>query len=331
MGWIIPPPRGEIEPRQPPTFSIVIPAYQAAGTVGDAVRSAVAQTRPAHEVIVVDDGSTDDLAGALEEFDGQIRFIRKENGGAASARNAGVRVATGDFVAFLDADDAYHPCRIEALGELAAARPDLDILTTDTEFIVGGRPAGRFHADHPFPVEDQRSAILKSCFTFGCPAVSRSRLLEIGGFDETLRTGEDWDCMIRLILGGAAAGLVDAPYLEYRLRPDSLTASRLEALWDRVRLLDKAGRSPALRSEERPALARSLLYHRTRAALAEAEVALAHGKRRRARFLRLAASRRVTKRGRVLLVAAALTPGLAQRWMPRDPGSPQHRMSGLVP
>src|SRR5919197_5607580 len=123
MRVIAPPARSAVERRRPPSFSVIIPAYQAASTVGDAVSSALAQTYPAHEVIVVDDGSTDDLAGALSTFAGRIRLIRKENGGAASARNAGVAAAEGEFVAFLDADDVYGPRRLEVLGELVAAPP----------------------------------------------------------------------------------------------------------------------------------------------------------------------------------------------------------------
>ena len=192
----------------PPTFSIVIPAYQAAGTIARAVRSALAQTLPAHEVIVVDDGSTDDLEGALVPFDDQIKLLRKENGGAASARNAGTMAASGDFVAVLDADDAFDRRRLVVLAQLAALRPDLDLVTTDTRFVVGGKPVGTFYAHNRFEIDDQRTAILGSCFVGGWAAVRRSRLHEIGGFDERLRIAHDWDCWLRLILDGSRAGLV---------------------------------------------------------------------------------------------------------------------------
>lgn len=118
---LAPPPRAPVEPLvSPPTFSVVIAAYQAAETVGDAVRSALEQVWPAHQVIVVDDGSSDDVEGALRPFEGEVELIRKRNGGVASARNAGVEVATGEFVALLDADDRFHPRRLEALSALAS-------------------------------------------------------------------------------------------------------------------------------------------------------------------------------------------------------------------
>jgi glycosyltransferase involved in cell wall biosynthesis len=90
LTFIAPPLKRTTELR-PVTFSVVIPAYQAAETVADAVTSALEQTHPPEEVIVVDDGSTDDIAGALARFGSQIRLIRKRNGGAASALNARAR------------------------------------------------------------------------------------------------------------------------------------------------------------------------------------------------------------------------------------------------
>lgn len=315
---LAPPPRAPIEPLSaPPTFSIVIPVYQAAETVGDSIRSALAQVHPPHEIIVVDDGSTDDLDRALRPFRGQITLIRKENGGAASARNAGAAAATGEFMAILDADDAYHPRRLEALVSLASARPDLDLVTTDARFVVRGEAVGTFAARNPFAVEEQRTAIFESCFVGGWPAVRLSRLRAIGGFDESLRIGHDWDCWLRLILDGAQAGLIDEPYYDYRLQPGSLTAGRLSSLWDRVRMLEKAARNPALRPEERPALSRSLRGHRTRAVLAETQAALFDSGSRR-RLPRAAVSRGIGARARLAAVLALAAPPLARRVVPRD-------------
>jgi glycosyltransferase involved in cell wall biosynthesis len=323
--FIAPPPRGPIERRPPPSFSVIIPAYQAASTVCDAVSSALAQTYPAHEVVVVDDGSTDDLAGALSAFGSRISVVRKENGGAASALNAGLAACTGGFVAILDADDIYGPRRLEVLGELVAARPDLDIVTTDMWFALTGEMVGRFCAANPFVAIGQRVAILRSCFTGGCPAVRTSRLLAIGGFDESLARGYDWDLCIRLILAGSLAGLVDEPHLEYRQHSQSLTSARVASLWDRVRVLEKARRHPGLRPDERPALARSLRDHRTRAIFAEVEAGLAHGAMSRRRLLDYAASTNVTGRTRTVLALCAAAPRVGQRYLSKDPGALEAR------
>src|SRR2546422_6867419 len=112
---LAPAPEAPTEGGGVPTFSVVIPAYQAAGFIGDAIESVLAQTLAPIEVIVCDDGSTDDLEGALARYRNSITLLRKENGGEASAKNAGARAASGDFVAVLDADDVYFPERLEAL------------------------------------------------------------------------------------------------------------------------------------------------------------------------------------------------------------------------
>ena len=324
---LAPPPRNPVEPLSaPPTFSIVIPAYQAAETIGDSVRSALEQVHPAHEIIVVDDGSTDDLESALRPFDHQITVIRQKNGGSAAARNTGANAATGDFMAILDADDAYHPRRIEALARLACARPDLDLVTTDARFVANGEAVGTFLAHNPFAVENQRAAILESCFVGGWPAVRLSRLRAVGGFDESLRIGHDWDCWLRLILDGSAAGLVDEPYYDYGLHQGSLTASRVSSLWDRARMLEKAQNNPNLLPEERPALSRSLRRHRTRAVLAETRAAL-FDSGTRSHLLGFALSSGVEARARLRAAVAFAAPPLARRLFGEDePG--EH---GLVP
>jgi len=312
---------------EPPSFSILIPTYQAADTVGESIESALAQVHPAHEVIVVDDGSTDDLDAALRPFEDRIELVRKENGGGASALNAGAAAASGEFVAILDADDAYDPHRIEALAELARVRPDLDLITTDARFLVGGREVGSFLAENPFATRDQRLAIFESCFVGGWPAIRRERLRAIGGFDESLRTGYDWDCWIRLLLGGVRAGLVARPYYEYRLHPGSLTGSRLSSLWDRVRLLEEAARNPLLREDERPALERAIRRHRSRAVIAEAR-AKADGEAPYARPGRLALARGIEPKARVAALLAACAPPLARRLLPEDRSAEQRLAEG---
>ena len=176
--WLAPPPRLNLQPGEPPRFSVVIRAYQAAASIGAAIASALAQTRPAHEVIVVDDGSTDDLARALSEFRHQITLIRQDNSGAASAANTGLASASGDFLALLDADDVFGPSRLEALGDLAAARPDLDLLSAETELVLNGRVVGHFHTATPFVVSQQRTGILEKLLRRlhpGCPHLASAQ------------------------------------------------------------------------------------------------------------------------------------------------------------
>lgn len=316
--WLAPDPAEPLATGgDPPRFSIVIATYQAADTVARSVESALAQTYPAHEVIVVDDGSTDNPEEALRPFADRIKVVRKENGGGASALNAGMNAASGDFLAILDADDAYHPRRLEVLAELARERPDLDLITTDARFVVDDEEGGTFATYTPFVTEDQRTAIFESCFVGGWPAIRLARLREIGGFDEELRTGYDWDCWARFLLAGSQAGMATEPYYRYYLHAGSLTKSRASSLWDRATLLEKALRNPALRPEERPALADAIRMHRSRATVAEAQDAI-YGSGPRGQLARRAFAARIQPRARLSALLAATAPPLARRLVPLD-------------
>jgi hypothetical protein len=205
----VPRPTGEVEPGPQPTFSLVI---------------------------VGDDGSTDQTAAALEPYRERIRYFRQEHRGVAATMNAALELAQGQFFAVLGADDAYLPERLEALASLSAARPDLDLLCTDLVYEVDGRSVGRFEETCPFDVSDQRTAVLDRCFC-AVPALHRTALIRDGGFDESMRSGSDWECAIRLIHSGAAAGPVEYTLYRYRIHRGSLIADRLSTLRERVAFL----------------------------------------------------------------------------------------------
>ena len=262
----VPAPTGEPAVNRRPTFSIVVPAYEAADVIERAVRSALAQTERANEVIVVDDGSTDDLTSALLPVSDQITLLRSPHLGPG-VRNVGIRHAQTDFVAFLDADDELEPEFLAALGSLAAYRPDLDVLTTDARFVIDGRPDGTFYEKNPFPVDDQRMAMLRGCFITTKTAVRRSRLLEVSGFDARLKHGEDWDCWLRLVLSGSRVGLVDAPLSRYHLHEGQISARRGESLRGRLEVMTSTRARPDLTDTERRQLARPLRDLSVRAAL----------------------------------------------------------------
>ena len=98
--------------QQPPRFSVIIPAYNSATTLTRAVESVLCQSYPAHEIIVIDDGSTDNTTEVARGFGEQVRLLRQANAGVSAARNRGAECATGDWLAFLDADDWYYPDRL---------------------------------------------------------------------------------------------------------------------------------------------------------------------------------------------------------------------------
>jgi len=286
---LAPPPARKVEPGPAPTFSVIVAAYQVADVIGNALDSIRGQTSPALEVIVCDDGSTDDIEAALAPYRDEITLIRKENGGEASAKNAAARAASGDFVAILDADDIYRPEFLAAVSELAGLRPDLDILTTNGALVASGTEVRHlYNSRWQFEVAEQRRAILQRNFVFGIAAVRRSLLLEDGGFDESILWTTDWDLWLRLILNGSAAGCVDEPLAEYRLRETSLTAQRRKLVLGKIATLEKARDHPALRLDELPVLEASIAGYRSELAFQELTLALAGGEdgtRRRARAL----------------------------------------------
>jgi len=113
-----------------PTVSVIIPAYRAAGTIGQAVRSVLDQTVRPDEILVIDDGSPDDLASALAEFGSAATLIRQPNGGVASARNRGLAAARGDFLAFLDADDFWEPQKLQQQLAILQAHPEVGLVAS---------------------------------------------------------------------------------------------------------------------------------------------------------------------------------------------------------
>lgn len=226
---LAPPPASSIAAQPPPSISILIPAYNAAHTIGEALESALVQRPAPLEVIVSDDGSEDDLDRALAGFGDRIRLVRGANRGLATARNRAAALARGTLLGMLDADDVWMAGRCAALTAAATARPDLSILTTDAVILRGGRrePAS-YYATRHFEVIDQQTAILRSNFIFGAGAVTASAFASVGGYAPAARWAEDWDLWLRLVLAGHRAGLVQAPLYEYRRHDASLTAQKVD-------------------------------------------------------------------------------------------------------
>jgi hypothetical protein len=317
---IAPPPRPGKAWRRPPTFSVVIPVFQAADTVGRAIESALDQTVPPLEVIVCDDGSTDDIVDAIAPYGKDVIFLRQENMGPAVARNRAVEAARGQIIAFLDADDAFLPRRLAALRSVALARPDVEIITTDAYIEVDGEFVGRIYGERQaFPIEGQRTAIVISNFIFAQTAVHREWLLRVP-FDRFVPPGvEDWLCWIGLILRGASAGLLLEPLSVYAVRGDSLSASQATMLRSSVSLYERAELDPALRAGEREVLAAAVARYRRELAVAELREALLDarsGARRHA--LAVACGRGFGGRRRVRAAAAAVAPAVARYLVQRQ-------------
>lgn len=180
------------------TISVVVPTYNAACSLPMAIDSIRSQNWPHLEIVVVDDGSSDETHAALERLPAtDLRVVRQANEGPAAARNRGINGSTGDWVAFLDADDIWLPGKLEAQMSLLRADSSLSFCYTDS---LQRAPDGTERLRKPGHHLGDIFLNLLLGPQFGLPTVivKRGCFSEIGFFDPELRTGEDWDFWLRL-------------------------------------------------------------------------------------------------------------------------------------
>lgn len=295
-----------------------MPAYNAASHVSEAIESALAQTYPDVEIIVVDDGSTDRTLEVLRSFADRIVLLQQPNRGPSAARNAALERATGSLIALLDADDVWKPHRLERMiSELERDR-ELGFLTSDAHIVYGDRMsedtyyADYLPADWRFHSDDQPYWIIQYNFVFTMTVVRRELFERHGRFDESLRTCEDWELWARFITEGERVGLVPEPLGFYRVREGSLTRDAGALLSDAAVMLDRALQRPSV--QRIPGTVGSLLYARGMEALGQnrfhdAAVLLRGARRdptlsmnRRLRALVIATSPRIGSRLRTIVV-----------------------------
>lgn len=188
-----------------PLVSVVIPAYNRAHLIGRAIGSVLAQTYRNFEIVVVNDASTDDLAGALSQIAPPLlrHIVHPSNRGAAAARNTGVAAAVGDYVAFLDSDDLWYPQKLAT--QIAAMRgqpPEVAGTVCAYECVRTRRPP-RCIVPRWTPLTFARSQLLGCTCGPGTTLLCRRDIFAaIGPYDEELRRLEDWDWLLRLAEGG---------------------------------------------------------------------------------------------------------------------------------
>jgi len=210
------------------TVSVIIPAYNAAPYLSDAIDSVLSQTRPADEIIVVDDGSTDDTVTVARRYGDRILLLQQPNRGPAAARNLGLAHARGEYVAFLDADDVWTDRNLELQVRALTEHPEYVLAYGHVRRFVSPAAPEFLRAtpcDRSWPQGDVSTALIHDTIWATCAAViRRSVLLRTGGFDEALRVGEDYDLWLR-IAGQGPVGYVPYYVGAIRLHPDSATRS----------------------------------------------------------------------------------------------------------
>jgi glycosyltransferase involved in cell wall biosynthesis len=246
-----------------PRVSVIIPTYNCSRYLPEAVESALAQTYQDYEIVIADDGSTDGTQELINRWDGRLVYAFQENRGLSAARNFAVSRASGEFLAYLDADDVWFPDKLER----------------QVRFMTENRQCGLVHGDvsiidedgevihRRYNVECKRVIHQGKCLeglihysTVVVPSVMERRACfeEVGGFDETLRSVEDYLHWVQIALGGHEFGYIEEPVAMYRWRSGSLSRNESQMTEAMVRVCRILLNDPKLRLHESQSVRRVL-------------------------------------------------------------------------
>ena len=241
-----------------PLISVIIPAYNAAEFMGETLDSVFAQTFTNHEVIVINDGSpdTEQLEHVLQRYPSNLRYIKQENQGAAAARNTGLRAATGEFIAFLDADDTWLPEFLEkqmALIKGTAA----DLVFADALLSGDSQLNGRTFMQLDPPRGEVTAANLlavKVTVLTSTVLARKAPILDVGLFDVSLRRGQDFDLWFRLAKAGARFAYTREVLAHHRIVESGLSGGTISQLKRTLSVLETIKARADLTDAEEAAL-----------------------------------------------------------------------------
>lgn len=210
-----------------PLVSIIIPTYNSSKFIEGAIESAINQTYKNIEIIVIDDGSTDNTLELLKKYK-NIHVITQTNKGVAAARNAGIEIASGDYIAILDSDDRWMKNRLEIMIPLIE-KSKCDLIISNYYYVDENRNkislSPVLSEKYSIPsFEEQYKMLLWKAINFTTMIVRADKIKLAGGYDESLRgEAEDYDLWLRLLRDGSTYTYVDEPLVEYMLRSGSLS------------------------------------------------------------------------------------------------------------
>lgn len=268
-------------PASAPRIAVIVPAYGVAHLLGEALASLQAQTFADWECVVVDDGASDDVAGAVAPYlaDPRIRFLATANHRLAGARNRAIAASSAAYVALLDGDDLFRPTYLERMVAALDADPSARIATCNARVfgaVAEERVCVASKQGTGNGVTGSLADVLDRSFNvYVGSAFRRADFDRVGGFDESFVHCEDFDFWVRLMLLGGHARYVDAVLGDYRVRPGSLSADATGMIRGNLRVYEKA----LSRLDEREAaIARKLIAdNRSRLAFEEAMSQVAQG------------------------------------------------------
>jgi glycosyltransferase involved in cell wall biosynthesis len=214
------------------SISVVIPAFNASKYIAETIRSVLRQTLPADEVLVIDDGSSDDTGAIAASFGPPVRVIRIPNSKLPAARNRGVKEAKGEWIAFIDADDLWADNKLERQMQELSRHPEADLCYTGRVLLDESpdAPVLRDVINVPPAAMIGEELLRTNKFAPSCVVIRRSTFLSVGGHDTTLHYVEDWDLWLRLLKAGVKFVDCPEPLLRYRIHPDNMTHNAIPLL-----------------------------------------------------------------------------------------------------
>ena len=262
---------------------MIIPTYNRASLIGEAIQSVIQQTYRDWELVVVDDGSSDDTPHVVAAFGQRVRYLRQDNAGVCVARNAGLAAATGQYISFLDSDDLMLPHNLEILATLLDERPAVDVAygwgyfcrqdegrreLMDYQRVRGpiprqidapwegtaARPGGTRMEGHILP-----KLLLKDSMLLGGNLIRRAWLEAVGGFDPSINYMEHWDLYLRLSMAGAHFTCSQQTVMLYRNHTGNRFRDHAPMLRDHLKVIDRIFADPSWQS--RLAAVKGQAYH----------------------------------------------------------------------
>lgn len=227
-----------------PLISVIIPAYNCARYLDGAIQSVINQSFKDIEIIVIDDGSTDNTADIIKPFTGHIKYYRQENKGAASARNHGIKLSSGKYIAFLDSDDLWEPHKLAAQLNILENQPDFPVVHTNASTIDQDgnmilKSANEKRQSHNGMIFEEFFLKNISVILTSSAIIDRKCLETTGLFDDAFPVLQDYDFFLRLSWSHPVF-FIKEPLVKYRVRPYSLTRTNaMRNIHDSEKILEK--------------------------------------------------------------------------------------------
>ena len=227
-----------------PTVSVIIPAFNAEEYIAETLDSVLAQTYRDYEILIIDDGSTDGTRRVLGDYEKQIRIIQKENGGPASARNVGIQHAQGEYLAFLDSDDLWHPEKLQRQVDLLDSSPRIGLVHTARIYFEDDNPTCETLREiaEEDQAEDAFARLFRRNFIGNSTVMARRECFgEVGPFNEApefLGT-EDYEMWLRIAHRYPVAYIGEL-LSKYRLRQGQLSSKIEKAYQNEVHVIQQA-------------------------------------------------------------------------------------------